>query len=164
MKRTIFPLSLGFLLAACGAEQADEAVELNSRYSDDRGQGLVEPTGDLAEADLVVEVRNVEQNAGSVMVALQSSNEFGKMAATATAMAESNAPSVAIPMENVETGSYAVAVFQDTNGDGTLNMDGNQPTEPYGFSGPVQSGAPEFSLASFEVASRPDQRVAVNLR
>jgi uncharacterized protein (DUF2141 family) len=63
----------------------------------------------------------------------------------------------------VPAGSYAVAVFQDVNGNGSLDRTPlGLPLEPFGFSNQVgRLRRPTFAAAAFEVAG---ESVAVEVR
>ena len=54
---------------------------------------------------------------------------------------------------DVAPGGYAVAAFQDVNGNGRLDRTGlGLPLEPYGFSGAVgHRGRPDFAQAAFDL-------------
>ena len=58
-----------------------------------------------------------------------------------------------VVFEDVAPGTYAVAAFQDQNGDRRLDRTGlGLPTEPYGFSGPPERTArPDFASAQIAV-------------
>ncbi len=58
-----------------------------------------------------------------------------------------------IVFEDVAPGTYAIAAFQDENGNGRLDRTGlGLPTEPYGFSGPPERTArPDFARARITV-------------
>ena len=63
-------------------------------------------------------------------------------------------------------GEYAVRVFLDQNGNGTLDRSRKGlPTEPFGFSNYAQRrfGVPRLKVAAFRFAT-PEQRVAIQLR
>ncbi len=63
-------------------------------------------------------------------------------------------------------GSYALAVYQDLNGDGQLNKNKlGIPTEPYGFSNNVKSKwrSPKFAEAAFAF-QRDEQQVNIVLQ
>lgn len=71
---------------------------------------------------------------------------------------------VCATFHDLPPGRYAVAVFHDRNGNGTLDSSlFGQPGEPYGFS--VYGGArsPEFDVAAFAVGE-PGAAVTVTLR
>ena len=58
---------------------------------------------------------------------------------------------------SVKPGSYAVAIFHDVNGDGTLNRNSvGIPTEGFGFSGNprIITGPPKFSESAVIVAGK----------
>lgn len=59
---------------------------------------------------------------------------------------------VELVFENVKAGKYAVVLMHDVNGNGTLDMNGQMPAEPFGFSKITMFfGPPQFSEAAFEV-------------
>ena len=72
---------------------------------------------------------------------------------------------VEMRVRNVKPGSYAVAVFHDTNGNGKLDRSFiGLPSEPYGFSNDVgRRGFPSFEGALVTVAD-PTTAVAVPIR
>ena len=167
-----FPLfaMAALALAACGepATAPDTATApaptdrtLNSMTVDDRAMndGIMDDEGDV-----VVTVNGIS-GSGTVYVALQAPGIFGAEDASYGATADANGNSVEVTIEDVAPGAYAVAVFQDTNGNGTLDMDGNgMPTEPWGFSnGAGTRGAPSFADARVEFDGSGDRaRVTLN--
>ncbi len=105
-----------------------------------------------AAADLSVEVDGVEPGAGRVFVALCT----GSLAEEACRIGQSGpaaAPSLRFGFTDVPPGTYAVAAFQDLDGDGRLGRTGlGLPTEPYGFSnGAGRRGRPDFAGAAFRL-------------
>jgi len=55
-----------------------------------------------------------------------------------------------VEIPNVESGEYAIAVFQDLNGNETLDKNFlGIPKEPYGFSGKWKSGGSSYDKALF---------------
>ncbi|WP_244480658.1 DUF2141 domain-containing protein [Methylobacterium sp. Leaf399] len=69
-----------------------------------------------------------------------------------------------VVLQDVAPGTYAVAVFQDVNGNGRLDRTGlGLPMEPYGFSGEAVRGArPDFERAHIAVRE-PGLSVRVRL-
>ncbi|UBF28629.1 DUF2141 domain-containing protein [Kovacikia minuta CCNUW1] len=69
--------------------------------------------------------------------------------------------------KNLTSGSYAVAVYHDLNGDGKLNRNSlGMPTEGYGFSNnpaPSRSGPPKFGNCVFLLAG-PNTRVNIQMK
>lgn len=63
--------------------------------------------------------------------------------------------------DKVLMGTYAVMVFHDKNGNGQLDMNGQMPAEPFGYSNYVAMGPPEWSACSFSVEE--DLQITVNL-
>jgi uncharacterized protein (DUF2141 family) len=63
--------------------------------------------------------------------------------------------------DQVPMGTYAVFVFHDKNGNGTLDMNGSMPAEAFGYSNYVVMGPPVWEACSFSVEE--DMEVEVNL-
>ncbi len=106
-------------------------------------------------AELSIEVGNITELKGTVMVALYVNGEtwLGKPAQGFGAPA--NAAKVIVKFADVPAGTYAAAIFQDINGNG--KMDSNVigiPTEPFGFSNNAMGsfGPPKFDAAKFVMA------------
>jgi len=72
-----------------------------------------------------------------------------------------------VNFNNLSSGSYAVAVFHDLNGDGKLNRNSlGMPIEGYGFSNnpaPSRSGPPSFGNCVFLLAG-PNTRINIRMR
>lgn len=69
--------------------------------------------------------------------------------------------------ENIPVGKYAIAVFQDVNGDEELNRDiYRRPTEPYAFSNNVfgRFGPPKFEAVSFSVENNTNSKLVIHLK
>jgi len=113
-------------------------------------------------ADLEVGIGSATGKEGTVYLALYDRNGFLRTPlATATA---SPANPVAV-FHQLSPGAYAVAIFQDLNGNGKLdrNMAG-LPLEPYGFSNNAMGvmGPPDFAAAAVQVA-QDRQAIVINL-
>lgn len=75
------------------------------------------------------------------------------------------AGTVELRVRNVKPGSYSIAVFHDTNGNGKLDRNFiGLPREPYGFSNDVgRRGPPNFDAARI-VVREPSTTVVVPIR
>ncbi|KMO12483.1 DUF2141 domain-containing protein [Methylobacterium indicum] len=114
---------------------------------------LLALAGPVSAADLAIEVDGVEPGAGRVFVALCT----GSLAEESCRIGQNgpaSAPSLRFGFTDVPPGSYAVAAFQDLDGDGRLGRTQlGLPTEPYGFSnGAGRRGRPDFAAAAFRLA------------
>ena len=110
---------------------------------------------------VTVTVNGVQQD-GTVYVALQDESIFGSAEASYgttmdPAMMTGDSAEVVIP--DVAPGRYAIAVFQDTNGNGQLDLGTNGiPTEPWALSNSAgTTGAPSFDDASMEFDGMDDR-------
>lgn len=67
-----------------------------------------------------------------------------------------------LTFENVPTGTYAIILMQDLNGNDELDMNGQMPAEPFGFSKiAFLMGPPQFKDCAFEV--KADTETIVSL-
>lgn len=110
-----------------------------------------------AAATLTLEVREVRDGRGPVMVALFDSEarwRGSETGAVRTARVEASAGAVRVSFANLSPGQYAIRLFQDIDANGELNTSLlGIPSEPYGFSNnaPVRFGPPSWSEARFSV-------------
>ena len=105
---------------------------------------------------LTLEVRDIDRVQGFLYVAVYSSpdNFLKKLDKT-----------VIVPCEGLPKGTYALALFQDLNGNGTLDTGAfGIPQEPTAFSNDAQGvmGPPSFEECSFTL--RGDTTLVVHLR
>lgn len=104
---------------------------------------------------LLIEVTNVSVKKGPVMMALFQSPEGFPMDASKAVYREkvqAENGKAFVRVDGLKTGTYAVALFHDTNGDGQLNLNFvGVPKEGYAVSNNVRNrfSAPKFSQASF---------------
>ncbi len=75
------------------------------------------------------------------------------------------AGTVELRLRNVKPGSYSIAVFHDTNGNGKLDRNFiGLPSEPYGFSNDVgRRGPPNFEAARV-VVKEPSTTIVIPIR
>lgn len=69
-----------------------------------------------------------------------------------------------ITLEEIESGTYAISVFHDEDGDGIMDKNSlGYPLNKFGFSNnpSILFGAPSFEKAAFEVSSKP---VEINIK
>jgi uncharacterized protein (DUF2141 family) len=111
-------------------------------------------------ADLTVQVHNIEESNGTVMVALFSREaDFMKNNSyTQQRVAASRSPEGSLQLRFVDLppGTYALSVFHDRNSNGKLdtNMLG-MPSEPFGFSNAAKAsfGPPKFGDAAITLGT-----------
>lgn len=90
-----------------------------------------------------------------------SENFPGVTPTSKTLSAKSDGTEATFIFEETLIGTYAVMVFEDKNGNGQLDMNGQMPAEPFGYSNYVAMGPPEWSACSFAVEG--DQKINVRL-
>lgn len=129
--------------------EEDEAMMLeddDALFEDENQMAMSE------EGAVMVSISGVQPNAGQVYVALQSEDDFADAGGDYTEILNDDRAVVDVTFEDVPRGEWAVAAFQDLNGDGTLTMGETGPTEPWGFSGNVdRTQAPGFDNAMIRV-------------
>ncbi|CAM3139021.1 hypothetical protein JHFBIEKO_3696 [Methylobacterium mesophilicum] len=114
-------------------------------------------------ATLQVEVDGIEPGGGPVRVALCQGG-LSEPFCTRGDEASAAGGRALFTFRDLAPGAYAVAAFQDGNGNGRLDRTGlGLPLEPYGFSGAVaRRGRPDFSDAAFAL-QEPGAAVRIRL-
>lgn len=114
---------------------------------------------------LTIDVRDIDSPTGMLYVAIYSSEaDFLKRPLTGFRV-EVKDKQLSVPCRGLPTGTYAIALFQDLNGNGTLDTGTyGIPTEPTGFSNDAQGvmGPPSFEQCSFTL--RNDTTLVVHLK
>jgi len=113
-------------------------------------------------ASIQVIVSGVTSAPGRVFVSL-CANGFGERNCTVGQSAPASSGTIRFSFSDLEPGIYALAAFQDLNGNGVLDKTQNGlPLEPYGFSnGAGRSAAPRFEQAAVRVS--PGTVISVRL-
>jgi uncharacterized protein (DUF2141 family) len=106
--------------------------------------------GAAGAATLAVELDGIDAGSGPIYVGL-CQNGLSEEDCRIGQDAPARSPSQRFVFEDVTPGAYAVAAFQDTNGNGRLDRTGlGLPLEPFGFSGePARGARPDFGRARF---------------
>ena len=114
---------------------------------------------------LTLEVRDIDRPQGFLYVAVYSSPNHFLKKPLAGFRVEVKGKAVTIPCEGLPKGTYALALYQDLNDNGTLDTGAfGIPTEPTAFSRDAQGvmGPPSFEQCSFTL--RGDTTLVVHLR
>ena len=105
-------------------------------------------------ADLTVNISDIEQGKGHVLVALYADKEsYTSGKASFSSKVKADHEQETLVFENLPDGDYAIKMYQDENDNNKLdfNMMGI-PKEGYGFSNNVgMFGAPEYIEAKFTI-------------
>ena len=126
---------------------------------------VVAITNTLAQNNIELTVRNVKIDNGDIMVALCNSAEDFPDTIFRKVKIESNSKDVKILFNNVPNGDYAIAIYQDEDGNGELTSGLFGPKEPYAFSNDATGmfGPAKFSDAKFEVKNN-DVKVSIDMK
>ena len=119
-------------------------------------------TSGVEAAPLTVKVEGASPGQGPVLVGICSGSlDFGSCRYSQTVQPPAAEFQVVFP--DVPEGSYAIAVFQDTNGNTSLDRDQRGlPLEPYGFSnGTGRTAPPSFEAARITVTGSTLARVRI---
>ena len=119
-------------------------------------------TGGAEAVPLTVQVEGANPGQGPVLVGICSGSlDFGSCRYSQNVQPPAAEFHVLFP--DVPEGSYAIAVFQDTNGNNSLDRDQRGlPLEPYGFSnGTGRTAPPSFEAARISVTGSTLARVRI---
>ncbi|MBR8731935.1 hypothetical protein IX339_001390 [Porphyromonas levii] len=147
IKRMIFPLAI---LAMCLGGVAKVFAQSEQ---------------ETIEANLKIFLKGLECNEGRIMIAVFNAPDLFLMKPfKAIAIPADSISSIPVSL-NLPRGIYAIALFQDANNNGILDIGNNGiPTEKYGFSNDVEpvTGPPSFKDCSFEIEE--DTTVMISMR
>ncbi|MBD0275412.1 MAG: DUF2141 domain-containing protein [Acetobacteraceae bacterium] len=118
---------------------------------------------DASAATLIIHVEGVRSNQGAIYAGVCATG-FGEEDCPYKSREAATVGTVELRIPDVEPGDYAIAVFQDLNGNGRIDRPFFIPTEPFGFSNDVgRRGPPRFEAAKVSVRD-PATTVVVSLR
>jgi uncharacterized protein (DUF2141 family) len=118
---------------------------------------------DAPAATLVIRVEGVRSNQGAIYAGVCATG-FDERDCPYKIRGAAAAGTVELRIRDVEPGDYAIAVFQDLNGNGRIDRPFFFPTEPYGFSNDAgRRGLPRFEAAKVSVRE-PTTTVVIPLR
>ena len=124
-------------------------------------------TGSTQNANLIVEIKDISSTQGKLMVGIFDNPTDFKLK-TNPVYKQIVSPSdsaVSYSFKSVSKGIYAIAVFHDTNENGSLDTKKlGIPSEGVGFSGILSKGIkpPDFEEASFNLVN--DTIIAISLK
>lgn len=126
---------------------------------------LASPLADAA--DLTVQIDNVPDGGGSIMIqVLDSEAAFRDEApAIANLILPATAPGIRFATSALPAGDYAIRVMHDRNGNARLDSNVvGMPTEPWGFSNNASGsfGPPGWQDARFELDGAHTQTIRLN--
>ena len=166
----IICLASGLLLLQEDTPQA-EGVDSKTTLKNTHGSATVAEadTPPPVEQEMTFRVMGLNAKASSVYVAV-----FESEAGFPNSELSSNTRVISATEDQVrfslalrQNQPFAIAVFQDIDGNGKLSKNGiGIPTEPYGFSNNARGllGPPAFSQAVFTMSNHPDHAEPMEIR
>lgn len=112
---------------------------------------------------LTITVKNIKEHTGTLMIGVYDEQHYMSTTAASTE-AKADKDEVTVTVTLPASGKYAVAIFQDKNGNGKLDTNFmGIPNEPFGFSNlkSYPMGTPKFKTAAFDLDK--DMTLAVPL-
>lgn len=103
---------------------------------------------------VTVTVKGIEQRAGKILATISNDvNSFPQSGGIKSATAEvSKEGEITLKFDALLEGKYAIVLYQDLNGDSKLDMNGQMPAEPFGFSNlTMLMGPPTFEQCAFDL-------------
>ena len=112
---------------------------------------------------LTITVKNISEHVGTLKIGVYDEKNYMETT-LASAQVQANKDEVTVTVTLPHAGKYAVAVFQDKNGNNKLDSNFiGIPNEPFGFSNQnsYPMGSPKFKNAAFDVDK--DQKITIPL-
>lgn len=103
---------------------------------------------------ITVTVKGIQQRTGKILATISNDgNSFPQGGGIKTATVEvTKEGEVTLKFEGMLEGKYAIVLYQDLNGDSKLDMNGQMPAEPFGFSNlTMLMGPPNFEQCAFDL-------------
>ena len=103
---------------------------------------------------LTITVKNVSEHVGTIKIGVYDEANYMKTT-VASAEAKANSDEVTVTVALPSAGKYAVAIFQDKNGNNKLDTNFmGIPEEPFGFSNAKSypMGTPKFKTAAVDIS------------
>lgn len=101
------------------------------------GASLAAIAGSAFAADVAVTLTGVNADGGTMLVSLQTKDQFMKPMGAAGTMAPAAAGTMTLHVEDVPPGDYAVMVMHDADSNWTMTMKDGKRAEGWGHSGPA---------------------------
>lgn len=103
---------------------------------------------------VTVTVKSIQQRAGKMLATISNdANSFPQSGGIKTATAEvTKEGEIILKFDELLEGKYAIVLYQDLNADNKLDMNGQMPAEPFGFSNlTMLMGPPNFEQCAFDL-------------
>lgn len=114
--------------------------------------------------NISVTVKGIQKREGNIVATISNDIEnfpqgggFKKAIAEVTKEGE-----VILKFEGVLEGKYAIILFQDLNGNSQIDMNGQMPAEPFGFSNVTMlMGPPNFLQCAFDLTENKNIEISL---
>ncbi len=111
---------------------------------------------------VTVTIKGIQQRTGKILATISNDeNSFPQGGGIESATAEvTKEGEITLKFEGMLEGKYAIVLYQDLNGDNKLDMNGQMPAEPFGFSNVTMlMGPPNFEQCAFDL----NENKAINI-
>lgn len=110
-------------------------------------------TFSVSAQKLTITIKNIKEHTGTLKIGVYNEQNYMKTTA-ASAVTKASKDEITVTINVPAAGKYAVAIFQDKNGNGKLDSNFlGIPNEPFGFSN-IKSypmGTPKFKNAAIDI-------------
>ncbi|WP_394990048.1 DUF2141 domain-containing protein [Emticicia sp.] len=113
---------------------------------------------------VTVTVKGIQKREGKILASISNDMEsFPQSGGIKSVLAEvSKDGEITLKFEGLLEGKYAIVLYQDLNDNKTLDMNGQMPAEPFGFSNvTMMMGPPNFQQCAFDL--KENMAMDVNL-
>jgi uncharacterized protein (DUF2141 family) len=113
---------------------------------------------------VTVVVKGIQLRQGKIYASITNdANSFPRGGGIKSAIAEvTQEGEVTLKFENILEGKYAIVMYQDLNDNKQLDMNGEMPAEPFGFSNVTMlMGPPNFEQCAFDI--NENKTIAIGL-
>ncbi len=111
-----------------------------------------------------VTVKGIQKREGKILASISNDIEnFPQSGGIKTATAEiTKEGEVTLKFDGMLEGKYAIVIYQDLNGSNSLDMNGQMPAEPFGFSNVTMlMGPPNFLQCAFDLTENKNIEISL---
>ena len=111
-----------------------------------------------------VTVKSIQKREGKIVASISNDIEnFPQSGGIKSVIAEvTKEGEITLKFEGILEGKYAIVLYQDLNGNNQLDMNGQMPAEPFGFSNVTMlMGPPNFLQCAFDLTENKNIEISL---